>query len=103
MVRLRTPGTFERKDTQHATYDGDHALALCRALLQTNRVFQRFRAEFLAKASPVHFLWVSFDMAMTLFSGRSAQPRPGGMPNFPVNVAREAYSHEVTFCGFCPC
>ena len=90
------------EDTTHSSYDGDHAQALWRALLQTQRVFTRFRADYLGKASPVHFFWGSFDLAVTRFSGRTAPPHPGGMPNFPDDVAREAYSHEVTSCGFWP-
>jgi len=90
------------EDTTHASYDGDQVRALWRALVQTARVFTRFRAGFLGKASPVHFFWGSFDLAVTRFSGRTAPAHPGGMPNFPDDVAREAYSHEVTSCGFWP-
>jgi len=90
------------EDTTHSSYDGEHARALWRALLQANRVLTRFRAGFLGKASPVHFFWGSFDLAVTRFSGRTAPPHPGGMPNFPDDVAREAYSHEVTSAGFWP-
>jgi hypothetical protein len=89
-------------DTVHATYVPEHARVLWRALLHAERVMTRFRAGFLGKASPVHFFWGSFDLAVTRFSGRTAPPHPGGMPNFPNDVAREAYSHEVTSCGFWP-
>jgi len=54
------------------------------------------------KVSPVHFFWGSFDLAVTRFSGREAPPHPGGIPNFPDWVAREAYSHEVSSVGFWP-
>ena len=90
------------EDTKHAAYVAEHARALWRALLQAHRVLTRFRAGFRGKASPVHFFWGSFDLAVTRFSGRTAPPHPGGMPNFPDDVAREAYSHEVTSCGFWP-
>ena len=90
------------RDDQHATYDAEQARALFRALLQANRVFTRFRCGFLGKASPVHFFWGSFDLAVTRFSGRTAPPHPGGMPNFADDIAREAYSHEVTSVGFWP-
>jgi hypothetical protein len=89
-------------DTVHASYEPDHARALWRALLDTHRVLTRFRAGYLGKASPVHFFWGSFDLAVTRFSGRLAPPHPGGLPNFPGDVAREAYSHELTSCGFWP-
>jgi hypothetical protein len=89
-------------DTEHATYVPEHAHALWQALLQAHRVFLAFRAEYQGKVSPVHFFWGSFDLAVTRFSGREAPPHPGGMPNFPDEVAREAYSHEVTSLGFWP-
>jgi hypothetical protein len=89
-------------DTRHATYEPDHARTLWRALLDSHHVLTRFRAGYLGKASPVHFFWGSFDLAVTRFSGRVAPPHPGGVPNFPDDVAREAYSHEVTSCGFWP-
>ena len=90
------------QDTEHDTYVAEHAAALWGALLDADRVMQRFRAGFLGKASPVHFFWGSFDLAATRFSGRTAPPHPGGMPNFPDDVAQEAYSHEVSSVGFWP-
>jgi hypothetical protein len=92
---------FDR-DTAPRNYEPDHAHALWRALVQIDRVLTRFRAGFKGKASPVHFFWGSFDLATTRFSGRTAPPHPGGIPNFPDDVAREAYSHEVTSGGFWP-
>ena len=89
-------------DTVTRTYEPAHANALWRALVQIDRVLNRFRADFKGKASPVHFFWGSFDLATTRFSGRTAPPHPGGIPNFPDDVAREAYSHEVTSVGFWP-
>lgn len=90
------------EDTTHASYDGDHARLLWRALVDAERVLSRFRAGYRGKASPVHFFWGSFDLAVTRFSGRDAPPHPGGLPNFPADVAREAYAEEVTSCGFWP-
>ncbi len=95
------PVPFE-KDLQHAFYDPDYANRFWRILVQTDRVFKEFRARFIGKCSPVHFFWGSFDMAVTRFSGRTAPPHPGGVPHLPDVVAREAYSHEVSSCGFWP-
>ncbi|MEO8480361.1 MAG: DUF5996 family protein [Gemmatimonadota bacterium] len=89
-------------DTAVRSYDPGHANALWRALVQADRVLTRFRADFKGKASPVHFFWGSFDLATTRFSGRTAPPHPGGIANFPDDVAREAYSHELTSVGFWP-
>ena len=83
-------------------YDRDSARRLLGALLEADRVFRLFRSAFLGKASPVHFFWGSFDLAVTRFSGRPAPLHPGGIPNLPDDVTREAYSHEVSSAGFWP-
>jgi hypothetical protein len=90
------------EDVEHRSYDAGAARRFWRVLLQVDRVFRRFRAGFLGKSSPVHFFWGSFDLAVTRFSGRKAPPHPGGFPNMPDPVAREAYSHEVSSAGFWP-
>jgi hypothetical protein len=92
---------FEQ-DRVHAAYDPAAATRFWRALVQVARVFGVFRAGFIGKCSPVHFFWGSFDLAVTRFSGRTAPPHPGGVPNMPDWVAREAYSHEVSSAGFWP-
>ncbi len=72
-------------------------------LASTRRVFAQFRTGFLGKASPVHFFWGSFDLAVTRFSGRSAPLlTASSTPGLPLAVAREAYSHEVSSAGFWP-
>ena len=76
--------------------------AFFRALLQADRLLKRFRGRFVGKASPVHFFWGGFDLAVTRFSGRLAPPHPGGIPNVGDWVMREAYSHEVSSAGFWP-
>jgi hypothetical protein len=71
-------------------------------LIQADRLLKEFRGRFQAKASPVHFFWGGFDLAVTRFSGRVAPPHPGGIPNVGDWVMREAYSHEVSSAGFWP-
>jgi hypothetical protein len=90
------------QDTQHATYDAEAAQRFFRILSNADRVFKQFRTGFLGKASPVHFFWGSFDLAVTRFSGRSAPRHPGGVPHLSDAVACEAYSHEVSSAGFWP-
>jgi len=90
------------QDWKHSTYDAEQAARFWHALAQSDRVFKVFRSRFVGKCSPVHFFWGSFDLAVTRFSGRRAPPHPGGVPNLPDWVAREAYSHEVSSCGFWP-
>ncbi|MEL6325520.1 MAG: DUF5996 family protein [Cyanobacteria bacterium J06626_23] len=95
------PIPFEQDDTHH-TYDAEYAHRLWRILLQCDRVFQIFRSHFCGKVSPVHFFWGSFDLAVTRFSGRPAPEHPGGVPNLPDAVAKEAYNQEVSSAGFWP-
>ena len=90
------------EDTTHASYDAQAVDRFWRALLQADRLCKVFRSAFLGKASPVHFFWGSFDLAVTRFSGREAPPHPGGIPNLPDWVPREAYSHEEHSVGFWP-
>jgi len=89
-------------DTAHASYDAAAVGAFFGALAHADRVLRRFRTSFLGKASPVHFFWGSFDLAVTRFSGRPAPLHPGGVPGLPDAVTREAYSHEVSSAGFWP-
>ena len=90
------------EDRLHAAYDADAAHRFWQVLVQVDRVFKLFRSGFLGKASPVHFFWGSFDLAVTRFSGRRAPTHPGGVPGLPDAVTREAYSHEVSSAGFWP-
>jgi hypothetical protein len=90
------------EDRAHASYDADFVNRFWRVLTRSQAVFAHFRTSFLGKASPVHFFWGSFDLAVTRFSGRPAPPHPGGIPHLPDAVVREAYSHEVSSAGFWP-
>ncbi|MDB5610417.1 MAG: hypothetical protein JWP25_7317 [Bradyrhizobium sp.] len=90
------------QDRKHASYDADAAQRFLQILVNTDRVFKQFRTGFLGKASPVHFFWGSFDLAVTRFSGRRAPRHPGGVPYLSDAVACEAYSHEVSSAGFWP-
>jgi len=90
------------EDTQHQAYDAEYANRFWRVLLQTDRVFKAFRARFTGKCSPVHLFWGSLDLAVTRFSGREAPEHPGGIPNLPDAVTREAYCREVSSAGFWP-
>jgi len=90
------------EDLERRAYDQGSARRLHAALVSADRVFRLFRSSFLGKVSPVHFFWGSFDLAVTRFSGRPAPLHPGGIPNLPDEVTREAYSHEVSSAGFWP-
>jgi Family of unknown function (DUF5996) len=94
------PVPFE-EDRQNCTYAAESANRFWRVLVQASRVMTEFRCRFTGKVSPVHFFWGACDLAVTRFSGRLAPPH-GEVPNVPLEVVREAYSHEVSSCGFWP-
>jgi hypothetical protein len=89
-------------DTAIRPYDPDAVRRFHKALASVSALFQQFRTGFIGKVSPVHLFWGSFDLAVTRFSGRPAPLHPGGVPNLPDSVTREAYSHEVSSAGFWP-
>jgi hypothetical protein len=89
-------------DTVHGDYDAEAMHRFWLSLVSAHRVMSRFRAGFRGKASPVHFFWGAFDLAATRFSGRRAPRHPGGIPNCPDWVMHEAYSDEVSSCGYWP-
>jgi hypothetical protein len=88
------------KDDLHFQYDKEQINLYWQALVKIEPVFIRFRAKFTGKCSPVHLYWGGFDLAVTRFSGRRAPKHNGGVPNMPLRVMQEAYSHEVSSCGF---
>lgn len=90
------------QDSASRPYNPDAAERLLAAFACVEPVFEQFRAGFCGKASPVHLFWGSFDLAVTRFSGRKAPEHPGGIPNLPDRITREAYSHEVSSAGFWP-
>ena len=87
-------------DTREREWDIAASQRSHRAFADANRVFERFRSGFVGKSSPSHLFWGSLDLAVTRFSGRTAPLHPGGFPNLPDDVTREAYSHEVASAGF---
>ncbi|MEO0405485.1 MAG: DUF5996 family protein, partial [Bacteroidota bacterium] len=90
------------QNTINKIYNPTAAQSIWKAMLSTNQVLSNFRSDFVGKASPVHLFWGAFDLAVTRFSGKEAPLHPGGMPNMPEEVMQEAYSKEVSSCGFWP-
>ena len=99
-VEIAQPIPFETDHT-HQAYDAAYAQRFWRILLQTTRVFTIFRARFTGKVSLIHLFWGALDLACTRFSGRLAPEHPS-MAGLPDRVTRDAYSHEVSSCGFWP-
>jgi len=102
-VPVEIPGAIPfADDREHASYDADAVHRFWQALVQMTRVLTTFRDGFVGKSSPVHLFWGALDLATTRFSGRTAPDHPGGAPNCGPHVMIEAYSHEVSSCGYWP-
>ena len=84
-----------REDTTHAQWNRGAVERFHRTLVWSHLVLEEFSGWFVGKQSPPHFMWQSFDLCLTRFSGRLT----GATASDPVN--REAYSHEVNLFGFC--
>jgi Family of unknown function (DUF5996) len=100
-AEIESPLPFDEDDI-HRSYDAEYVTRCWRILCSAADVLGRFRSRYYGKASPVHFFWGAFDLAVTRFSGRIAPLHPGGIPNLPDRVTRDAYSHEVSSAGFWP-
>lgn len=89
-------------DSTHCTYVKEHAHQYFQVIVRINNIMNFFRSSFIGKSSPVHLFWGGFDLAVTRFSGRNAPEHPAGYPHIPDLVVKEAYSQEVSSCGFWP-
>ena len=104
----RTPNEVDpaipfRDDDEIRPYDREAVRRFATALLRSHIVFERFRAGFVGKASPVQFFWGGFDLAAARFRGRRSPAYAGGVPpNVHPHVMHEAYSHELISAGFWP-
>jgi hypothetical protein len=85
------------EDTVHATYEPEWANRFWRVLSQVDLLLKDHRAGFRGRTTPVHFFWGSFDLALTRFSGRAAQPPPGAGV-----IERMSADAEQICAGFWP-
>jgi hypothetical protein len=61
-------------DTEHAHYDPDEVTRYFAAATQAALVLAAYRAPYRGRSTPVNAWWGSFDLAVSLFSGASADP-----------------------------
>jgi hypothetical protein len=62
------------EDTEHASYDPAQVARYFAAATRAALVLAEYRAPFRGRSTPVNAWWGSFDLAVSLFSGQSAEP-----------------------------
>jgi hypothetical protein len=62
------------EDGEHAHYDPDEVARYFGAATQAALVLAAYRAPYRGRSTPVNAWWGSFDLAVSLFSGQSADP-----------------------------
>jgi len=62
------------EDEQHTRYDSDQVATYFAAATRAALVLAAFRAPYRGRSTPVNAWWGSFDLAVSLFSGRPADP-----------------------------
>ena len=62
------------EDSEHATYDPSRVASYFNAATRVALVLAEFRASFRGRSTPVNAWWGSFDLAVSLYSGRPAEP-----------------------------
>jgi hypothetical protein len=101
VCRTRSPTRFPFAENERdGDYQPEYVHRFWRILSSTGQVFDEFRGGFIGKGSPVHVFWGAMDLAVTRFSGARAPAHPGGVPNLPDWITREAYSHQLSSAGF---
>jgi hypothetical protein len=62
-------------DSEHARYDPGQVASYFAAATRAALVLAEFRAPYRGRSTPVNAWWGSFDLAVSLFSGRPAEPQ----------------------------
>jgi hypothetical protein len=62
------------EDTDHTTYDPLQVAQYLQAASRAAEVLAALRAPYRGRSTPVNAWWGAFDLAVSLFSGRSAEP-----------------------------
>jgi Family of unknown function (DUF5996) len=93
------------QDEAHASYDPQYANRFWRVLLQSDRIFKKFRARFVGKCSPVHYFWGAPTWPSRDSPGGGAvahpayysypYPEPGGFAKAPIKPASAFYSTDL--------
>ena len=83
-------------DEEHASYDAERVAAYFTAAARAAQVLAALRAPFRGRSTPVNAWWGSFDLSVSLFSGRPAAPPAADF------ITRNAMDAEEVAVGWWP-
>jgi len=83
-------------DEEHARYDVGQVASYFAAATQAALVLAEYRAPYRGRSTPVNAWWGSFDLAVSLFSGRPAEPPSGDF------IMRNAMDSQEIAVGWWP-
>jgi hypothetical protein len=83
-------------DEEHASYDAARVSAYFAAATRAAQVLAALRAPFRGRSTPVNAWWGSFDLSVSLFSGRPASPPAADF------ITRNAMDAEEVAVGWWP-
>jgi hypothetical protein len=84
------------QDAEHARYDPAEVARYFTAATQAALILAEFRAPFRGRSTPVNAWWGSFDLAVSLFSGKPAEPPSGDF------IMRNAMDSQEVAVGWWP-
>ncbi len=95
-VEIPNPAPFS-EDVTHSSYEPEPVQRFFRVISRVDQVLKRWRAGFRGRTTPVSFWWGTFDLTVTRFSGRPADPPPASE-----RILRYAMDAEEVAGGFWP-
>jgi hypothetical protein len=84
------------EDYEHASYDPAHAAVYFAVATRAALVLAALRAPYRGRSSPVNAWWGTFDLAVSLFSGRAVDPPSDGF------ITRNAANAQQIEIGWWP-
>jgi hypothetical protein len=84
------------EDEEHARYDPGQVASYFEAATRAALILADYRAPYRGRSTPVNAWWGSFDLAVSLFSGRSAEPPSADF------IMRNAMDAEEVAVGWWP-
>jgi hypothetical protein len=84
------------EDEEHASYDSPRVEAYFAAATQAAMVLAALRAPYRGRSTPVNAWWGSFDLSVSLFSGKPAEPPAADF------ITRNAMDAEEVAVGWWP-